>query len=217
MDNLDKLRGKFITFEGGEGAGKSTQSKKLVEYLNNNNIKAVWTREPGGCEDAEEIRKLLISGSKDRWDGITELLLMYAARRVHTEKKIKPLLQDGVTVISDRYLDSTLAYQGFASDIPIETINIIRNIVLNDFRPDLTVILDLDPAIGLNRVDVRGDKNRFEDKDFIFHQKVREGFDYIFENEKKFRNIVKINVGNEGIDELSNIILEKSIKIFDNI
>lgn len=217
MDNLDKLRGKFITFEGGEGAGKSTQSKKLVEYLNNNNIKAVWTREPGGCEDAEEIRKLLISGSKDRWDGITELLLMYAARRVHTEKKIKPLLQDGVTVISDRYLDSTLAYQGFASDIPIETINIIRNIVLNDFRPDLTVILDLDPTIGLNRVDVRGDKNRFEDKDFVFHQKVREGFDYIFENEKKFRNIVKINVGDEGIDELFNIILKKSVKIFNNI
>ena len=93
MKNLNKLKGKFITFEGGEGAGKSTQSKKLVEYLNNNNIETVWTREPGGCEDAEEIRKLLISGGKDRWDGITELLLMYAARRVHTEKKIKPLFE----------------------------------------------------------------------------------------------------------------------------
>ncbi len=209
MKNLNKLKGKFITFEGGEGAGKSTQSKKLVEYLNNNNIETVWTREPGGCEDAEEIRKLLISGGKDRWDGITELLLMYAARRVHTEKKIKPLLQKGITVISDRYLDSTLAYQGFASDIPVETINSVRNIVLGDFRPDLTVILDLEPQIGLNRVDIRGVKNRFEDKDFIFHQKVRKGFDYIYNNEKEIRNFIKIDVEDKNIDELFEIIVEK--------
>ncbi len=209
MKNLNKLKGKFITFEGGEGAGKSTQSKKLVEYLNNNNIETVWTREPGGCEDAEEIRKLLISGGKDRWDGITELLLMYAARRVHTEKKIKPLLQKGITVISDRYLDSTLAYQGFASDIPVETINSVRNIVLGDFRPDLTVILDLKPQIGLNRVDIRGVKNRFEDKDFIFHQKVRKGFDYIYNNEKEIRNFIKIDVEDKNIDELFEIIVEK--------
>ncbi len=209
MENLNKLKGKFITFEGGEGAGKSTQSKKMVEYLNNNNIEAIWTREPGGCEDAEEIRSLLINGGKDKWDGITELLLMYAARRVHTEKKIKPLLQKGITVISDRYLDSTLAYQGFAADIPVETINTIRNIVLGNFLPDLTIILDLEPRIGLNRVDIRGIKNRFEDKDFVFHQKVRKGFDYIYENEKDIRNIIKIDVENKNVDELFNIILKK--------
>lgn len=206
MENI--IKGKFITFEGGEGAGKSTQSKKLVEYLNNNKIEAVWTREPGGCEDAEEIRKLLISGGKDRWDGITELLLMYAARRVHTEKKIKPLLKKGVVVVSDRYLDSSLAYQGFASNIPMETINSIRDIVLGDFRPDLTIILDLDIKEGLNRADIRGEKNRFEDKDLSFHQKVREGFDYIYKNEKN-RKISKINVENLGIEELFEIVLSE--------
>ena len=89
---MEKLKGKFITFEGVEGAGKSTQSKLLVEYLNNNGIEAVWTREPGGSEGAEEIRKLLINGAVNKWDGITELLLMYASRRDHTEKKVKPLL-----------------------------------------------------------------------------------------------------------------------------
>ena len=91
MEDLKYLKGKFITFEGGEGAGKTTQSRKLVEYLNKSGIEAVWSREPGGCEEAEEIRKLLITGSVNKWDGITELLLMNASRRVHTEKKIKPL------------------------------------------------------------------------------------------------------------------------------
>lgn len=202
------IKGKFITFEGGEGAGKSTQSKKLVEYLNNNKIEAMWTREPGGCDDAEEIRKLLISGGKDRWDGITELLLMYAARRVHTEKKIKPLLEKGIVVVSDRYLDSSLAYQGFASNLPIDTINLVRNLVLGDFRPDLTIILDLDIKEGLTRADARGEKNRFEDKDLSFHQKVREGFDYIYKNEKD-RKLSKIDVKNLGIDELFEVILKE--------
>ena len=87
MLNIECLKGKFITFEGGEGAGKSTQSKMFVEYLNKNGIKAEWSREPGGCDEAEEIRSLLVRGSADRWDGVTELLLMYASRRVHTEKK----------------------------------------------------------------------------------------------------------------------------------
>lgn len=206
MQDLSKIRGKFITFEGGEGAGKSTQSKKIVEYLNDNGIEAVWTREPGGCEDAEEIRKLLISGGKDRWDGITELLLMYAARRIHTEKKIKPLLKKGVTVISDRYLDSSFAYQGFASNIPLETINTVRNIVLEDFRPDLTIFLDLDTEKGLKRTEIRGEKNRFEEKDLVFHKKVREGFNYIYENEKN-RKIIKIDVDSKSVDELFFIIL----------
>src|SRR5574344_1807397 len=123
---MEKLKGKFITFEGVEGAGKSTQSKLLVEYLNNNGVEAVWTREPGGCEGAEEIRKLLINGSVNKWDGITELLLMYAARRDHTEKKIKPLLAEGKVVISDRYFDSSLAYQGYGHNLDLSKIQKIR-------------------------------------------------------------------------------------------
>lgn len=210
MNNLNKLKNKFITFEGGEGVGKSTQSKLLVEYLNNNGIKTVWTREPGGCKDAEEIRKLLISGDKDRWDSMTELLLMYAARRVHTEKKIKPLLKDGYCVISDRYLDSSLAYQGFASNMDLNKINSIRSIVLEDFKPDLTIILDLDINIGLNRTNIRGNKNRFEDKDIEFHKKVREGFNYIYN--KEIERCIKINVDNKNIDEILNEILNEIFK-----
>lgn len=209
---MEKLKGKFITFEGGEGVGKSTQSKLFVEKLNENNIKAVWSREPGGCEDAEEIRKLIISGSANRWDGITELLLIYAARRVHTEKKIKPLLRDGITVVSDRYFDSSLAYQGFGHNIPIENIETIRKIVLEDFQPDLTIFLDMDTEEALKRTDKRGDKNRFEDMDLEFHKRVKNGFNYIISKEKE--RFIHIDVSKLGIEELTNIIIKRSINFF---
>ena len=209
---MENLRGKFITFEGGEGVGKSTQSKLLVEKLNKNGIEAVWTREPGGCEDAEEIRKLLISGSAGRWDGITELLLMYAARRVHTEKKIKPLLKNNTVVISDRYFDSSFAYQGFGHNLPIETIESIRKIVLEDFRPDLTIFLDMDTEDALKRTDKRGDKNRFEDMDIEFHRRVKDGFNYILSKEKE--RFIRIDVSGLSIETLNDMIIVKSIEFF---
>lgn len=206
MDFFDKVKGKFITFEGVEGAGKSTQSKLLVEYLNNNGVEAVWTREPGGCPEAEEIRNVLINGSVDKWDGITELLLMYAARRVHTEKKIKPLLEKNITVISDRYFDSSFAYQGFGHQIDLEKVKSIRKIVLDDFKPDITLILDLDIAEGLARTDKRGDKNRFEGMKLEFHNRVRNGFKYISENDPKRCKL--INVKDYNIDELHMEIIK---------
>ena len=215
MLNIDCLRGKFITFEGVEGAGKSTQSKLFVKYLNENGIKAEWSREPGGCEEAEEIRNLLIRGSADKWDGITELLLMYASRRVHTEKKIKPLLQQGITVVSDRYFDSTFAYQGFGYNLPIEKIESVKKVVLEDFKPDLTFILDLDVKEGLERTDIRGEKNRYEDMKIEFHNRVREGFNHICENEND--RCIKINVGNgKDIDTIFDEILSKSVEFFSN-
>ena len=158
-----KLKGKFISFEGVEGAGKSTQSKLLVEYLNKNGIKAVWTREPGGSEGAEEIRKVIMLGGANQWDGITELLLMSAARRDHTEKKIKPLLKEGYVVVSDRYFDSTIAYQGYGHELDLNKIKAVQNVVLDGFKPDITIILDLEVEKGLARTEVRGEKNRFED------------------------------------------------------
>jgi dTMP kinase len=209
MKTLFELRKKFITFEGGEGTGKSTQSKLLVNYLNENGVETVWTREPGGCDDAEEIRKLLISGGADRWDGVTELLLMYSARRVHTEKKIKPLLEQGITVVSDRYLDSTLAYQGFGSNIPLREIELVRRLVLGDFKPDLTIILDLDVNIGLARANARGEENRFEDKEIEFHRRVRNGFNYVCEMEKE--RCMKIDVEKKDretlLEEIVNNLL----------
>ena len=210
---MENLKGKFITFEGGEGVGKSTQSKLLVEELNKKGIKAVWTREPGGCDDAEEIRKLIVSGSANRWDGITELLLIYAARRVHTEKKIKPLLKDRVTVISDRYFDSSLAYQGFGHNLPIENVETIRKIVLEDFKPDVTIFLDMDTEAALMRTNKRGDKNRFEDMELSFHKKVKDGFEYILSKENE--RFIRIDVTNITINELNKIIINKLTNYFD--
>lgn len=205
MTNLQKLKGKFITFEGVEGAGKSTQSKLLVEYLNNNGIQAVWTREPGGCEGAEEIRKLLISGSVNKWDGITELLLMYAARRDHTEKKIKPLLAEGKVVVSDRYFDSTVAYQGYGHQLDLSKIKAVQKVVLENFKPDATIILDLNVQEGLNRTATRGDTNRFEEMNLDFHTRVRQGFQKIAEEEKERVKI--INVERKSIEDLQKEII----------
>lgn len=210
--DLEKLKGKFITFEGVEGAGKSTQSKLLVEYLNTNGIKAIWTREPGGCEGAEEIRKLLVNGAVNKWDGITELLLMYASRRDHTEKKIKPFLKEGYVVVSDRYLDSTMAYQGYGYDLDLNKIKEVQKVVLDDFLPDLTIILDLDVIEGLQRTDKRGEKNRYEDMKVDFHNRVRNGFLNIA---KQNADRVKlINVKNKTIENLQKEINELIIKFF---
>ncbi|HSQ97884.1 MAG TPA: dTMP kinase [Rickettsiales bacterium] len=205
MTNLQKLKGKFITFEGVEGAGKSTQSKLLVEYLNNNGIEAVWTREPGGCEGAEEIRKIIISGSVNKWDGITELLLMYAARRDHTEKKIKPLLAEGKVVVSDRYFDSTIAYQGYGHQLDLSKIKAVQKVVLENFKPDITIILDLNVQEGLNRTISRGNTNRFEEMDLDFHKRVRDGFKNIAEEEKE--RVKLINVEGKSITELQKEII----------
>lgn len=211
--NLNKIKGKFITFEGVEGAGKSTQSRMLVEYLNNNEIETIWTREPGGSEGAEEIRKLIINGSVNKWDGITELLLVYAARRDHTEKKIKPLLEQGKVVVSDRYFDSSIAYQGYGHGIDLDKIKQIQNTVLNNFKPDLTLILDLDVQKGLERTEIRGEKNRFENMNIKFHNRVRDGFREIAKNETE--RVKLINVENKTIEELQSEILniiDKNIK-----
>lgn len=209
---MDKIKGKFITFEGGEGVGKSTQSKLFVEKLNENGIKTVWTREPGGCDDAEEIRKLVIGGGADKWDGITELLLIYAARRVHTEKKIKPLIKDGITVISDRYFDSSLAYQGFGHGVSVEKIETIRHIVLEDFKPDLTILLSMDIENALKRANNRGDRNRFEDMDFGFHKRVEDGFEYIMSKESN--RFIKIDVTGLTVDGVLSKIISSSIEFF---
>lgn len=214
MEDLIYLKGKFITFEGGEGVGKTTQSKKLVEYLNNAGIKADWSREPGGCDEAEEIRNLLINGSVNKWDGITELLLMNAARRVHTEKKIKPLLKDGYTVVSDRYCDSTLAYQGFGYENSVKKIDDMKKIILDDFEPDLTIFLDLDVIEGLKRAGIRGDTNRFEEMDIKFHERVRQGFNFSYERSKN--RCIKIDTTGYNIEDLFSEILAQAIAFFKN-
>ncbi|MEN8237197.1 MAG: dTMP kinase [Pseudomonadota bacterium] len=170
--------GKFITFEGGEGCGKSTQVSHLIQFLRIKGIKALPTREPGGSPGAELIRGLHVTGEIDRWDAMTETLLLFAARRDHLVRTILPALQSGTWVICDRYVDSTMAYQGYGRGVDHATIDALHKMVAGDLRPDLTLVLDIDPEIGLKRTFERehGLEDRFERMDMNFHRRLRAGF-----------------------------------------
>ena len=176
-----KSRGKFITFEGGEGAGKSSQVVRLSSALRRVGLDCVSTREPGGSPGAEQIRKLLVDGDVDRWSPISEALLMYAARRDHIERLIEPALSDGRWVLCDRFADSSMAYQGAAGDIGEAAVGALDQLVLNDLQPDLTIILDLPPEVGLQRAGERGGGRRFEAKGLRFHSDVQAAFRAIAE------------------------------------
>ena len=170
-------RGLFITLEGGEGAGKSTQARRLAERLTQRGRQVLVTREPGGSPGAETIRELLVTGAADRWSPITETLLMYAARRDHIERTIAPALAAGRWVVSDRFADSTRAYQGAGGGAPASLIQTLERHVLGETRPDLTLILDLPADIGLARTMARNHaETRFEAKGAGFHERLREGF-----------------------------------------
>lgn len=169
--------GKFITLEGGEGAGKTTQAKLLVEALNAAGIETVLTREPGGTFGAEAIRTLVLDGTKDRWSGLTEVLLMYAARMDHVEKLIRPALARGAWVISDRFADSSLAYQGYARGVDKSRIQAVHSAVMDGFEPDLTILFDIDPVIAMKRVETRGEElSRFDAESMSFHNTLRDAF-----------------------------------------
>jgi dTMP kinase len=170
-------QGRFITLEGGEGAGKSTQARRLADRLTARGHQVVVTREPGGSPGAESIRELLVTGLTDRWSPVTETLLMYAARRDHIERTIAPALAAGAWVVSDRFADSTRAYQGAGGGAPASLIQTLERHVLGETRPDLTLILDLPVEVGLARAMARTHaETRFEAKGAAFHQRLREGF-----------------------------------------
>ena len=175
-------RGRFITFEGGEGAGKSTQVRRLAQRLAAQEVlgvtsEVVVTREPGGSAGAEAIRELLVHGATDRWSPTTETLLMYAARRDHIEQTIAPALDAGGWVICDRYADSTRAYQGAAGGVDPAFIQALEQNVLGEVAPDLTLILDVPVAVGLGRAAARGEAvSRFEEKGADFHQRLRAAY-----------------------------------------
>ncbi|HLZ76261.1 dTMP kinase [Phenylobacterium sp.] len=169
--------GRFITFEGGEGAGKSTQLKRLAARLQAAGREVVSTREPGGSPGAESIRELVLKGNADRWSPVTETLLMYAARRDHVERVIRPALARGAWVVCDRFADSTRAYQGAAGGTDPALIAAMETYILEETRPDLTLIFDLPVEMGLERAHARaGSEMRFESKGQAFHERLREGF-----------------------------------------
>lgn len=168
---------RFITLEGGEGAGKSTQAGRLSAALDRCGIANIVTREPGGSPGAEDIRKLLVEGEPGRWDALTETVLLYAARADHIVHTIKPALTAGKWVICDRFSDSTFAYQGAGRGIDRETIRRIDSIVVGDLKPDVTIILDFPVEAGLARAKARGgNEARFENFDTEFHKRLRNAF-----------------------------------------
>jgi dTMP kinase len=175
------MTGRFITLEGGEGTGKSTQVKRLAAALETRGLSVVTTREPGGSPGAEEIRGLLVNGAPGRWDAMPETLLLYAARADHVGRTIGPALLADKWVICDRFTDSTYAYQGAGRGLTRETIRRLDAVVLDDFKPDLTLVLDLDVQTGVARAMARAKasgsgESRFEQFDQDFHERLRQGF-----------------------------------------
>lgn len=180
------MRGRFISFEGGEGAGKSTQVARLAERLRAHGIEVVLTREPGGTPGAEAVRELIVNGTAERWNPITEALLVNAARADHVARLIEPALARGAWVVCDRFVDSTLAYQGAGKGLDETLLRQLHEMAAGGLLPDLTLILDLDVAAGLARANARrGSVDRFEGHDRAFHERVRNGFRAIATNDPR--------------------------------
>ncbi len=178
-------QGTFITFEGGEGSGKTTQINRLSSYLTNKGYKVIATREPGGTPEAEKIREFLVKRDNGNWTPEAEVLLLYAARSMHLETIIKPALAEGKIVISDRFSDSTLAYQGYGHGYDINKIIALDALMIDAFKPSITFILDIPAADGIARSTRRlADEalsmdrleDRFEQLDIAFHERLRQGF-----------------------------------------
>jgi len=187
-------RGYFITLEGGEGAGKSTVIEFIKDYLQAKNVSLLITREPGGTEIAEDIRKILLpkaSHYQEPMCPMTELLLYFASRAQHLERVIRPALAQGIWILCDRFTDSSYAYQGIGRGIPEEIVTQVAHLVHSDLRPDFTLLLDLDPEIGFARIHKSGrELDRLESENLAFHQRVRECYLKLAQkNPQRFRII----------------------------
>lgn len=169
-------RGRFVTIEGGEGAGKSTQLTRLAARLTQAGLDVLVTREPGGTAGAESIRELIVHGPPERWRPLSEVFLFLAARDDHLHRAILPALARGAWVVCDRFIDSTRVYQGHAGGLGIDLIDRLHEPLLGDCRPDLTLLLDLPVEVGMARAAGRGGTARFEAKGADYHRLVREGF-----------------------------------------
>jgi dTMP kinase len=170
------MKGVFISFEGIEGTGKSTQAGLIAEYLRKEGYRVIQTMEPGGTEISMKIREVLLSLDNKKMDCMTELLLYNAARVQHIKEVINPALERGDIVITDRFSDSTIAYQGYARGIDLRLIDSLDMIATNRLRPDITILLDIDVRTGLQRNRALNKRDRLELEDIAFHEKVRQGF-----------------------------------------
>ena len=202
--NLNSKKGFFISFEGGEGVGKSTQIDLLKKKLTSKKFNVVSTREPGGTKEAEQLRKFLVTGDKNAWDPYSESLIFNAIRREHINKIILPAIQDGAVVLCDRFIDSTIVYQGIVGEVSEKSLLELHRIYCYNLYPDLTFFLDLSPQKGLDRALKRQNKveNRFESLGLNYHQKILNGFDIL--QKKNPNRIIRINA-----DKSKEIILNE--------
>lgn len=197
------IQSRFLTFEGGEGAGKSTQIKLLSQRLAAENIDHILTREPGGTDGAEAIRDILITGSADRWKPVSEILLHYAARADHLARVIVPALTAGRWVLCDRFMDSTRAYQGRGQGGADNLIDHLEATIVADHRPNLTIILDLPAAEGLKRAQARSAHDRYESYDLAFHERLRKSF---LETARREEDRCAVIDAGQGVNDISELI-----------
>ena len=206
-------KGKFITIEGGEGTGKTTQIKLLEIFLKKKKIKFITTREPGGSKGAEKIRKLILTSNQNDWSPMTEALLHISARSDHLEKKIKPNLKKGIWVICDRFRDSTMAYQGYGNGLKLDVLEMLQESIFDKLNADLTIILDTLPNISLSRARKRKNGNqKYENMGINFHKKVRKGFIEIEKKNKKRCKLLSANDDRREINKKIIKIIEKQFK-----
>lgn len=199
-DTKEMFRGKFITFEGTEGVGKTTQIESLQEYLQSKKIKTLDTREPGGTKTGELIREILLDNKSTNLDSHAELLLMFAARAQHLKEVIYPALQKNIWVLCDRFTDASYAYQGGGRGVPLSGIQKIESVVQGDFRPDLTILLTCDIKTGMQRVAKRGKKDRFENERLEFFEQVRDTYLQLAKDNPQRIRVVNAD---QAIDEVA--------------
>ena len=206
------MAGQFITFEGGEGSGKSSQINILKSKLIDKGIDVVCTREPGGTPSAEILRELVTTGEVNKWEPMTEALLMFASRYEHTKNLIIPSLENGKWVLCDRFYHSTYAYQGLGHGLGLEAMEALKKISIGEIEPDLVFFLDIDPMEGIKRTMGRHtNEDRFEKMDISFHTKLRDAF--LGFSKTYSENSIVINAGQE-INKISDIIFEEIEKRF---
>ncbi|AOZ92839.1 dTMP kinase [Paenibacillus crassostreae] len=211
------LRGKFITFEGGEGSGKTTALRELGSYLDSQSISYMITREPGGIEISEKIRGIILDTQHTAMDARTEALLYAAARRQHLVEKVKPALDAGVIVLCDRFVDSSLAYQGYARGLGMDEVWNINQFAIDSLMPEMTFYLDVDPQVGLSRIAASQERevNRLDLEKIEFHHKVREAYQLLAEQYPC--RIITINAEQTSIEVVNQLIFEMEKRVLKDI
>lgn len=223
LDTPKPASARFVTFEGGEGVGKSTQVKRLLATLNKSSIQAIRTREPGGTPKAEAIRSFILQGRSEAWGAGAEAVLFAAARLDHVNQLIAPTLESGKWVVSDRFHDSTRAYQGLTGGVNDTLIRGLEELALNGHQPDLTIVLDMDPSEAFHRVSKRGLEgalaqtgDRFEKEDLEWHGRLREAFLEIARKNPKRCIVVDASQSEDDLEaEIWDIVTARFPELLD--